>query len=62
MLHAVRSLFHDGATANRLGIAFAWINRYNDPYDGGVEMVSLFADLESLANDVCGTSEASHAA
>ncbi|MCH7597038.1 MAG: hypothetical protein IID35_10815 [Planctomycetes bacterium] len=54
MLHAAQSLFHDGATANRLGIAFAWINRYNDPYDGGVEMVSLFADLESLANAVCG--------
>lgn len=54
MLHAAQSLFHDGATANRLGIAFAWINRYNDPYDGSVEMVSLFADLESLANAVCG--------
>ncbi len=54
MLHAAQSLFHVGATANRLGIAFAWINRYKDPCDDGVEMVSLFADLESLADAVCG--------
>ena len=48
-LHVAQSQFHDGRPANQLGIAFVWINRYNDPVDGSVVSNAVFPDLRSLA-------------
>ncbi len=49
-LHVAQSQFHDGRPANRLDIAFAWINRYNDPADEGIRADAVFPDLRSLAD------------
>lgn len=51
-LHVAQSQFHDGRPANALGIAFAWINRYNDPADPLVRTDGVYADLRSLADDL----------
>lgn len=52
-LHVAQSLFHDGAPARDLGLAFVWINRYNDSPAAGIPMVAQFRDLKSLADEVC---------
>ena len=49
-LHVAQSQFHDGRPANALGIAFAWINRYNEPADPEVVAAVVFRDLKSLAD------------
>ncbi len=51
-LHVAQSQFHDGRPANDLGIAFAWINRYNDPADRSVIAHGVFPDLKSLADEL----------
>lgn len=51
-LHVAQSQFHDGRPANALGLAFAWINRYNDPADPGVRADCVYPDLRSLADDL----------
>jgi 2-haloalkanoic acid dehalogenase type II len=54
VLHVAQSLYHDGRACLRHGLAFAWINRYNDPRDTAVPMLAEFADLRSFAHAVCG--------
>ena len=49
-LHVAQSQFHDGRPANQLGIAFVWINRYNDPVDRSVRSNAVYPDLKSLAD------------
>jgi 2-haloacid dehalogenase len=51
-LHIAQSQFHDGKPANDLGIAFAWINRYNEPADPEVVASGVYPDLKSLADDL----------
>ncbi len=51
-LHVAQSQFHDGRPANALGLAFAWINRYNDPADPEVAAQGVYTDLKSLADDL----------
>lgn len=48
-LHVAQSQFHDGRPANALGLAFAWINRYNEPADPGVIAHGVYPDLKTLA-------------
>jgi 2-haloalkanoic acid dehalogenase type II len=52
-LHVAQSLFHDGVPAGDLGLAFVWINRYNESPAGAIPMVAQFHDLKSLADEVC---------
>ena len=54
-LHVAQSQFHDGRPANALGLAFAWINRYNDPADRGVKANGVFPSLAALADELLGT-------
>jgi len=54
VLHVAQSLFHDGAPANQLGIAFAWINRYNETNETQVKPQAEFPTLASFADAVCG--------
>jgi len=51
-LHVAQSQFHDGRPANALGLAFAWINRYNDLGDPDVDAHGVYPDLKSLADDL----------
>jgi 2-haloalkanoic acid dehalogenase type II len=51
-LHVAQSQFHDGRPANALGLAFAWINRYNDPVDPSVSALGIYPDLKSLADEL----------
>lgn len=52
VLHVAQSQFHDGRVANALGLAFAWINRYNDAADSTVRADGVYPDLKSLAEDL----------
>ena len=56
VLHVAQSLFHDGTRASQLGIAYVWINRYNEPTEcaanplaGSADPLAIYADLASLA-------------
>jgi 2-haloalkanoic acid dehalogenase type II len=49
LLHVAQSLFHDGNPTRELGIAYVWINRYNDVNETIVCPCATFADLASLA-------------
>ena len=53
-LHVAQSQYHDGRPANSLGLAFVWINRYNDPVDPEVKANGVFPDLASLARELLG--------
>ena len=50
VLHVAQSLFHDGVPAGDLGIAYVWINRYNDANDTDVRPLATYPDLVSLAD------------
>ncbi len=50
VLHVAQSLYHDGGPCKRLGLAYVWINRYNDPNETNVEPLAVFPDLKSLAD------------
>lgn len=50
VLHVAQSQFHDGRPANSLGIAFAWINRYNEAADSNVVSTGTYPDLKTLAD------------
>lgn len=50
VLHVAQSLFHDGVPAKRLGLAFAWINRYKQQSDARVRPDIEVPDLKSLAD------------
>ncbi len=54
VLHVAQSLYHDGAPANQLGIAFVWINRYNEANETSVKPLAEFPTLASFADAVCG--------
>lgn len=49
-LHVGQSPFHDGVSAARFGIPFAWINRYGDPNEHAVRPMVELRDLQSLAD------------
>lgn len=49
VLHVAQSLFHDGVPSSELGIAYAWINRYNDANETTVRPCATYPDLVSLA-------------
>ena len=49
LLHVAQSLFHDGVPTSELGIAYVWINRYNDANETIVRPCATYADLASLA-------------
>jgi|CXWL01.1.fsa_nt_gi 2-haloacid dehalogenase len=51
-LHVAQSQFHDGRPANALDLAFAWINRYNEPADPKVAADGVYPDLKSLADEL----------
>jgi len=53
-LHVAQSLYHDGAPANKLGLAFVWINRYKELNNTGVRPLAEFPDLRSFADAACG--------
>ena len=52
VLHAAQSLFHDGVPADKLGIAYVWINRYKDLIETGVNPLAQYPDLVSFAQAV----------
>ena len=52
VIHLAQSPFHDGVPARRFGIAFVWINRYNETNQTVALPVGEFADLASFANAV----------
>jgi 2-haloacid dehalogenase len=49
-LHVGQSPFHDGVSAARVGIPFAWINRYGDADGQAVRPLVELPDLQSLAD------------
>lgn len=53
-LHVAQSLYHDGAPANELGLAFVWINRYKERNKSSVRPLAEFPDLRSFADAACG--------
>jgi 2-haloacid dehalogenase len=54
VLHVAQSLFHDGAAARELNLAYVWINRYNQENDTDVAPLATFPDLRSLADRLVG--------
>ena len=48
-LHVAQSLFHDGAPAGELGLAYVWINRYKQVNETKVAPLAEFSDLSGLA-------------
>jgi len=54
VLHVAQSLFHDGVPAQELGIAFVWINRYEEVNATPVRPLAEYADLKSLADATVG--------
>ncbi len=55
VLHVAQSLFHDGAPADRLGLAFVWLNRYEDVNETTVRPLAIYPDLVSFAKAARGT-------
>lgn len=53
VLHVAQSLFHDGLPAGRLGIAYVWINRYNDANETTVRPLATYPDLARFAQIAC---------
>jgi 2-haloalkanoic acid dehalogenase type II len=52
-LHVAQSQFHDIATAQRLGIPAAWINRLDEPPAARLQPVATLPDLTSLVSWLC---------
>lgn len=50
VVHVAQSLLHDGVPCRELGLAYVWINRYNDPPLDGVPMMAEFPSLKALAD------------
>ncbi|MHC4696497.1 MAG: HAD-IA family hydrolase [Planctomycetota bacterium] len=55
VLHVAQSLYHDGVPTGQLGIAYVWINRYNDVNELSVKPLAAYTDLKSLADRACET-------
>lgn len=49
VLHVAQSIFHDIIPAQEMGIASAWVNRYDEPLARGAQPVYIADSLESLA-------------
>jgi len=49
VLHVAQSLFHDGVPTGQLGIAYVWINRYNDANETTVRPLATYPDLACFA-------------
>ena len=49
VLHCAQSVYHDLIPAQRMGIASAWVNRYDERLDPGVEPSYICDSLENLA-------------
>ncbi len=54
VVHVAQSLYHDGAPAGELGLAFVWINRYKERSVAAVQPFGEFPDLRSFADIACG--------
>jgi 2-haloalkanoic acid dehalogenase type II len=52
VLHTAQSLHHDGRPCKELGIAFVWINRYNDAKSENADILREFSDLVSFARSI----------
>jgi len=52
IVHIAQSLMHDGVPANKLGIAFVWINRYNHDNDRQVNVQDQYPTLRALADAI----------
>ena len=50
VLHFAQSLFHDGAPANELGLAYVWINRYKQDNNTDVAPLATFTDLAAIVD------------
>ena len=48
-LHVAQSLFHDIVPTTRMGIASAWVNRYNERLVSGADPTIIADSLESLS-------------
>jgi 2-haloalkanoic acid dehalogenase type II len=57
VLHVAQSLYHDGRACRDLGIAFVWINRYNDGRTDEADVLGEFPDLISFARRVSDDSK-----
>ena len=53
VVHVAQSLYHDGAAAEKLGLAFVWINRYEEVNKTDVRPLGEFVDLRSFADIAC---------
>ena len=53
VLHVAQSLFHDGVPSSRLGLAYVWINRYDESNTTNVQPSATYPDLKSLADAAC---------
>ncbi len=56
VIHVAQSLYHDGAAAKKLDLAFVWINRYSEPRASAradVRPYAEFPDLRSFAEAAC---------
>jgi len=53
VLHVAQSLYHDGAPASDLGLAFTWINRYKERNHTSVRPLAEFPDLRSFVDAAC---------
>lgn len=49
VVHVAQSQYHDGIPAKELGLAFVWINRYNDPARQDVKPMGTFGSLMEFA-------------
>lgn len=57
VLHVAQSLLHDGGPAKNFGLAFAWINRYNESNTTSIRPLAEFGDLRSLADALCPSAQ-----
>jgi 2-haloacid dehalogenase len=53
VLHIAQSAYHDGVPAEKLGLAFVWINRYKEHNRTSARPLGEFADLVSFADIAC---------
>ncbi|HYA55912.1 MAG TPA: HAD-IA family hydrolase [Nitrososphaerales archaeon] len=49
ILHCAQSVYHDIIPTQSMGIASAWVNRYDEKLDQGVEPLYICDSLENLA-------------
>jgi 2-haloalkanoic acid dehalogenase type II len=52
VVHIAQSVYHDGQPTEQLGLAFVWINRYNDKNLTNIRPLGEFPDLLSFAREL----------